>query len=111
MELTHSTAHELLDRLERRDVSAEEVTRAFLKQIERCDERVQAFLYVDGDYAIAKAKLVDAKRSLGEPLGQLAGIPVVIKDVLCTAGRPTTCGSRILQNFFPPYDAFVVKRL
>jgi aspartyl-tRNA(Asn)/glutamyl-tRNA(Gln) amidotransferase subunit A len=111
MELTHATAHELLDKLNCRDLSAEELTQAFLKQIERLDKQVQAFLFVDGNYAIAKAKLVDSKRSLGEPLGRLAGVPVAIKDVLCTAGRPTTCASHILENFIPPYDAFVVKKL
>ena len=111
MELIHDTAHELLDKLNHREVSAEKLTHAFLKQIEQCDKKVQAFLSVDGDYAVAKAKLVEAKRSLGEPLGKLAGVPVAIKDVLCQAGRPTTCASRILENFVPPYDAFVVRKL
>ncbi len=111
MELTHAPAHELIDKLNRREVSAEELTLAFLKQIDRLDHQVQAFLHVDADYAVAKAKLVDAKRSLGEPLGKLAGIPVAVKDVLCTAGRATTCASRILENFVPPYDATVVQKL
>jgi aspartyl-tRNA(Asn)/glutamyl-tRNA(Gln) amidotransferase subunit A len=111
MELTRATAHELLEKLVRREVSSEELTAAFLAQIERLDGRVRAFLHVDGDYAIAKAKLVDAKRSLGESMGRLAGVPIAIKDVLCTAGRPTTCASRILENFIPPYDAFVVRKL
>ena len=60
MELTHATAHELVDKLNRRELSAEELTQTFLKQIDRLDTQVQAFLHVDGDYAVAKAKLVDA---------------------------------------------------
>jgi aspartyl-tRNA(Asn)/glutamyl-tRNA(Gln) amidotransferase subunit A len=111
MELIHATAHELLGKLNRRELSAQELTRAFLGQIERVDKGVRAFLHVDGDYAIGKAKLVDDKRALGESLGPLAGIPVAVKDVLCTAGRPTTCGSKILENFVPPYDAFVIRKL
>jgi aspartyl-tRNA(Asn)/glutamyl-tRNA(Gln) amidotransferase subunit A len=111
MDLIHATAHELLGKLDRREVSAEELTRAFVGQIERCDPRVQAFLFVDPDYAIAQARIMDSKRAIGQPLGRLAGVPVAIKDVLCTTGQPTTCGSRILENFIPPYDAFVVRRL
>jgi len=111
MDLIHATAHELLGKLDRREVSAEELTRAFLGQIERLDGQVRAFLHVDGDYAIAKAKLVDGKRAIGDPIGKLAGVPIAVKDVLCTAGRATTCGSKILEHFVPPYDAFVIRRL
>ncbi len=111
MELIHATAHELLGKLDRREVSAEELTRAFLDEIERGDAKVGAFLFVDPDYAIAQAKIVDSKRAIGQPLGPLAGVPVAVKDVLCTSGKPTTCGSRILERFIPPYDAFVIRRL
>jgi aspartyl-tRNA(Asn)/glutamyl-tRNA(Gln) amidotransferase subunit A len=111
MEVVHAPAHELLSKLNRGELSAEALTRIFLDQIERLDQRVRAFLHVDGDYALAKARLVDSKRSLGEPLGKLAGVPVAIKDVLCQAGHPTTCGSKILRGFVPPYDAFVVRKL
>src|SRR5207302_9785436 len=57
------------------------------------------------------AGAVDARRKRGDNLGPLAGVPVAIKDVLCTAGQPTTCGSKVLQNFKPPYDAHVITRL
>src|SRR4029079_14790801 len=63
------------------------------------------------DAALEQARQVDQRRQSGAPLGLLAGIPVAIKDVLCTAGKPTTCGSRILEKFVPPYDAHVVTRL
>src|SRR5262245_42176056 len=108
MEVVHAPAHHLLSKLNRGELSADTLTKIFLNQIERLDNRVHAFLHVNGDYALAKARLVDSKRALGEPLGKLAGIPVAIKDVLCQAGHPATCGSKILQNFMPPYDAFVV---
>jgi aspartyl-tRNA(Asn)/glutamyl-tRNA(Gln) amidotransferase subunit A len=111
MELVRATAGELLGRLERREVSAEEVVRAFLDQVQRHNPQVRAFLLVDADGALAKARAIDARRARGEPVGRLAGVPVAIKDVLCTKGQRTACGSRILENFVPPYDAFVIRRL
>jgi aspartyl-tRNA(Asn)/glutamyl-tRNA(Gln) amidotransferase subunit A len=111
MELVQAPAHELLAKLTRGEMSAESLTRTFLDRIDRLDTRVRAFLHVDREYALAKARLVDSKRAIGEPLGKLAGVPVAIKDVLCQAGHPTTCGSKILQQFVPPYDAFVVRKL
>jgi aspartyl-tRNA(Asn)/glutamyl-tRNA(Gln) amidotransferase subunit A len=105
------TAHELLERQSRGDDSAEVITSHFLDAIRKTDKRVRAFLYVDEQGALGAAREVDARRKRGEKLGPLAGIPVAIKDVLCTAGRPTTCGSKILQNFVPPYDAHVITRL
>src|SRR5204863_6227143 len=67
--------------------------------------------HVDESAALAQARAVDAKRQRGEPLGTLAGLPVAVKDVLCTQGQPTTCGSKVLQNFVPPYDAYVITKL
>jgi len=93
------------------EVSSEEVTRAHLDRIAAVDERVHAFLHVLGDDAIAAARAVDAKRTAGEHLGPLAGVPLALKDVLAMKGVPTTCGSRILEGWRPPYDATVVERL
>ncbi len=73
--------------------------------------RVHAFLHVDAEGALAAAADVDARRAAGEPLGPLAGVPLALKDVLTTRGMPTTCGSRILEGWRPPYDATVVARL
>ena len=91
--------------------TAEAITQAFLQAIKQRDPQVKAFLHVDDALALEQARAVDAKRKKGQPLGKLAGVPVAIKDVLCTRGQPTTCGSKILQNFVPPYDAHVVTEL
>ena len=111
MELTHLTAAELSAALAAREVSATEVTRAHLDQIAAVDGRVHAFLHVAADSALAQAAEVDARRSKGEPLGPLAGVPVAVKDVFTTVGMPTTCGSRILEGWHPPYDATITQRL
>ena len=91
--------------------SAEPITRAFLDAIRDRDGRVKAFLHVDEAAALEQARAVDAKRKNGRPLGPLAGMPVAVKDVLCTKGVTTTCGSKMLQNFKPPYDAHVITRV
>ncbi|HEY1379645.1 MAG TPA: Asp-tRNA(Asn)/Glu-tRNA(Gln) amidotransferase subunit GatA [Gemmataceae bacterium] len=91
--------------------SAEAVTRSYLDAIKGRDGRVRAFLHVDEAAALEQARAVDAKRKAGKPLGPLAGVPVAVKDVLCTRGVATTCGSKILRNFTPPYDAHVVTAL
>src|SRR5262245_58022345 len=105
------TACELLELMAKGDATAEAVTQSFLQSIRERDGRIRAFLHVDEAQALAQARAVDAKRRRGEPLGALAGLPIAVKDVLCTAGVPTTCGSKILQNFVPPYDAAVIARL
>jgi aspartyl-tRNA(Asn)/glutamyl-tRNA(Gln) amidotransferase subunit A len=93
------------------EVSSEEVTRAHLDRITAVDDRVHAFLHVMPERAIAAARDVDRRRAAGEPLGPLAGVPLALKDVLTMEGEPTTCGSRILEGWRPPYDSTVVERL
>jgi aspartyl-tRNA(Asn)/glutamyl-tRNA(Gln) amidotransferase subunit A len=105
------TACDLLGLLSRGEVGAEELTRQFLAALRRRDPAVRAFLLVDEDGALAQARAVDERRRAGRPLGALAGLPVALKDLLCVRGQPTTCGSRVLQNFRPPYDGHVVERL
>ncbi|ETA03601.1 aspartyl/glutamyl-tRNA(Asn/Gln) amidotransferase subunit A [Frankia sp. CcI6] len=92
-------------------LSAVEATRAALDRIAKVDETVHAFLHVDADGALAAARSVDDRRAAGERLGPLAGVPLALKDVFTTRGMPTTCGSRILEGWHPPYDATVVSRL
>ncbi len=101
----------LLAMLDAGDVSAEDVVTAHLSRIAEYDGDVNAFLTVLADQALDHARDIDRRRVRGEPLGALAGVPVAVKDVLCTRGEATTCGSRILEGHRPPYDATVVTRL
>ncbi|HEX3825976.1 MAG TPA: Asp-tRNA(Asn)/Glu-tRNA(Gln) amidotransferase subunit GatA [Sporichthyaceae bacterium] len=93
------------------EVSATEVTQAHLDRIAKTDGTLGAFLHVDTEGALAAAAAVDAKRAAGRGLGPLAGVPLALKDVLTQDGIPTTCGSRILEGWRPPYDSTVVRRL
>ncbi|MFZ5830601.1 MAG: Asp-tRNA(Asn)/Glu-tRNA(Gln) amidotransferase subunit GatA [Planctomycetota bacterium] len=111
MSLVELPATQLLARLNGGEVTSAEVTTAFLDHIAAHDARVGAFLRVDRPSALRQAEGVDARRRAGDPLGRLAGLPVAIKDLLCTEGEPTTCASRMLEKFRPPYDATVVARL
>lgn len=92
-------------------VSAVELVRLFLGRIEKHDGRLNAFLHLCPERALAEAAAVDRARAAGEPLGPLAGVPVAIKDNLCTRGIPTTCASKMLAGYTPPYDAHVVEKL
>ena len=111
MSLTNLTAAELIEQLNAGQVTSVEVTQAFLDRIEAHDKNINAFLRVDAMAAMSRAAEIDAKRKAGKPVGKLAGVPVAVKDVLCTEGEPTTCGSKMLENFRPPYDATVVAKL
>lgn len=111
MSLCDVSAGELWRQLGAGTVTSTAVTAAHLDAIAAHDVRVSAFLHVNRDSALQQAAAVDAKRQRGEPLGLLAGLPVAIKDVLCAAGEPATCGSKMLQNFRAPYDSGVVERL
>src|SRR5713101_9252890 len=93
------------------DVSAVDLTKAHLDRIEQTDLQVRAFLYVASDGALRAARAVDDQRAAGRPLGPLAGVPLALKDVFTTIDMPTTCGSRILAGWQPPYDATITKRL
>ncbi len=105
-----ATASDLLSQLNSGAVSSEEVARFYLDRAEQLG-RLNAYVHLDPEAILTQARAVDAKRKAGAPLGPLAGVPVAVKDVLCVEGEPTTCGSRMLKGFRPPYDATVIKRL
>jgi aspartyl-tRNA(Asn)/glutamyl-tRNA(Gln) amidotransferase subunit A len=111
MDLLTSTAVEIRELVASGKVSAREVASAFLKRIESVDPKVRAFLHVNPEWTYSFADAVDKKRAAGKPLGLMAGVPVALKDVLCTKGVPTTCASKILKNYLPPYNATAVSRL
>ena len=110
-ELIKKTAAELAAAMAAGEVSAAEVTQAHLDRIGAVDGEVKAFLHVSADDALAQARAVDRKRAAGEPLGALAGVPVAVKDLFATAGMPTTCGSKILEGWVPPYESTITQRL
>jgi aspartyl-tRNA(Asn)/glutamyl-tRNA(Gln) amidotransferase subunit A len=105
------TAMELRDRIAARQTRSVEATEAVLNRIERLDPKIGAYLSVFRDGALQAAGEVDRRIAAGQRVGPLAGVPVAVKDVICTTFGATTCGSRILQNFHAPYDATVVRRL
>jgi aspartyl-tRNA(Asn)/glutamyl-tRNA(Gln) amidotransferase subunit A len=105
------TGHEIREAVLRRELSAVEATRAALDSINACEARLQAYLKLIPERALTRAKLIDERVARGEDPGLLAGVPVAVKDLFCTAGVRTTSGSKILENFVPPYSATVVERL
>jgi aspartyl-tRNA(Asn)/glutamyl-tRNA(Gln) amidotransferase subunit A len=109
--LLKKTAAELVASISSGEVSAREVTQAHLDQIRAVDGTVRAFLHVDADGALAAADVVDAKRAAGEELGPLAGVPLAMKDIFTITGMPTTCGSRILEGWLPPYSSTIAEKL
>lgn len=110
-DLTRLTAAELAARLTAREVTSVEATQAHLDRIAAVEPAVHAYLHVAGDEALATAADVDARRTAGEDLHALAGVPIAVKDVVVTRGLPTTAGSRILEGWVPPYDATLVERI
>lgn len=111
MSLTNLPLTELFDRLKSQDISSVELTTACLDAITQRDDQVHAFLQVDRESALRQADAVDQKRKAGQPVGLLAGIPVATKDLICVKGQTTSCASKILSNYVPPYDAHVISRL
>jgi len=111
MELCYLTAHEIHDLLIKREVSAVEVAESVFQQIDKVEEVIHSYITLTREDALATAAAVDAKIGAGEEISPLAGIPIAVKDLMCTKGVLTTCGSKILSNFIPPYDSTVVKKL
>ncbi len=111
MNLVDQPIHTLLSALQKRTLSAKELVEAFLKQIDRVEKKIHAYNSLTPETALADAARVDQAIAKGNAVGPLSGIPIALKDNLCTRGIPTTCSSKILKDFVPPYDATVVTRL
>ena len=109
--MIRNSASEMASKLASGEVTSVALTQAHLDQISAVDKNVHAFLHVDTQGALAQAAAVDAKRKSGDKLSPLAGVPLALKDVMTQKGIPTTCGSKILEGWRPPYDSTVVTNL
>ena len=110
-ELLKKSALELADMLAAGQITSVELTQASLDRIHAVNPRVNAFLLIDDDGALATARDIDERRACGEKLGRLAGVPIALKDNMVTRGKDTTCGSKILEGWKPPYDATVTLKV
>lgn len=109
--MIEKSATEMAAALQSGELSSVDLTNAHLARIDEVDEKVKAFLHIDRDGALKQAEAVDARRKAGEKLSPLAGVPLALKDVMVQKGIPTTCGSKMLEGWRPPYDSTVVARL
>jgi aspartyl-tRNA(Asn)/glutamyl-tRNA(Gln) amidotransferase subunit A len=111
MSIISKSATQQREMLRTGELTSLELTTVYLEQIKLRESAVKAFVHLDEQQALDTAQRIDTRRAAGEPLGELAGIPVAVKDNLCSQGIPTTCASKILSGFIPPYDATVVAKL
>jgi aspartyl-tRNA(Asn)/glutamyl-tRNA(Gln) amidotransferase subunit A len=111
MSLLYQSAAEHVRSLESGAISSVELTSACLDRIAAVDGKIGAFLRVDRDRALEQAAQVDDQRASKQPIGRLAGLPIAVKDIFCERGQTTTCASRILEDFRPPYDSTVIAKL
>jgi len=105
------TATEISEKIRNQELSAEEYLNSIFERIEKIETEIHAFITIVKDEALRKVRMIDRKARKGEKLGCLAGVPVAVKDNICTRGIRTTCASRMLENFVPPYNATVIEKL
>ena len=111
MEIFELTVHELMDKLDKKEITSEEITKSYLSRIEEKEKDVQAFVTKTGEKALEQAKKIDEKIKKEGKRAKLEGIPIGLKDNMCTKGIKTTCSSKMLENFVSPYDGTVVKKV
>lgn len=105
MSILSMTAVELSKKIKEKEISVKEAVQASLDQIEAGEKKYNCYVTVDPEGALAQAEAIQRKIDDGELTGPLAGVPMAVKDNICTKGLKTTCSSKILYNFVPPYDA------
>lgn len=111
MDITNLTVHELIEKLNNNEITSYEITKAYTDRIKEKEADVQAFVTDLSAEALERAKVIDKKRAKGESVSKFAGIPIGLKDNLCTKGVRSTCSSRMLENFVSPYDGTVVDKV
>ena len=111
MNIVDLTVHELKEKIANKEITVKEVTQAYVDNINIKEKDIEAFITILSENALKEAEEIDSKISKGEKVEELAGIPIGIKDNICTEGIKTTCASKMLENFISPYDATVIKKL
>ena len=111
MELYNLTIHELSEKLRKKELTSSELTEVFLKRIDAVEIKIKAYITIAKEDAARQAKEADKRLASGRDITPLTGVPISVKDIFCTQGMLTTCASKILNNFVPPYDATVIKKL